>query len=57
MNHLYESPDGVLHYCEGGNVAPDIYVVWTKCEIDVPVNQSFKSHEQPNCQKCLALNE
>ena len=52
MSHLYESQDGVIHLCEDGqNIANDsgTYTVWTKCEIDVPANKSFKSDEEPTC--------
>ncbi len=54
MNHLYQSPDGLIHECEGGQLANDrcTYVVWTKCEIDVPANCSFKSQESVTCTKC-----
>ena len=56
MNHLYESPDGKRHLCEGGQIIvndPSTYVVWTKCKIDVPANKSFKSDEEVNCSECL----
>jgi len=56
MNHLYQSPDGVIHKCEGGQIAvgdPSTYVVWTKCNKDVPANKSFKSEEVATCMECL----
>lgn len=56
MNHLYEK-NGLLHLCESCEGAPNILLVWTKCEIDVPSNQSFMSEENPTCQKCIALNQ
>jgi len=54
MKHLYESPDGLIHECEGGHATPDMqnYLVWTKCEKDVPANKSFKSDEVVTCPKC-----
>ena len=57
MNHLYESPDGEVHLCEGGHATPDgqNYLIWTKCEIDIPENKSFKSDEQPTCRKCIEI--
>lgn len=55
MKHLYEQ-DGILHACDTGNVGlpndHDTKLVWTKCEIDVPANQSFMSEEQVTCEKC-----
>ena len=53
MNHLYKSPDGKTHICEGGRINREIYLVWTKCEIDVPANKSFKGEELPSCEECL----
>lgn len=56
MNHLYQSPDGVIHECEGNQIVGNdqtTYIVWTKCGIDIPANQSFKSNEQATCKKCL----
>ena len=57
MNHLYEDQNGLIHLCEGGEVVPNEYVVWTLCEIDVPANQSFKSKKLPTCPKCLKYNK
>ncbi len=59
MNHfLYQSPDGLIHECEDGQIANDkrTYVVWTKCEIDVPSNRSFKSKEIATCPKCIKIS-
>lgn len=53
MRHLYESPDGLMHECEGGEAVPGEYLVWTKCEIDVPANKSFMGEESATCPKCL----
>lgn len=54
MNHLYKSPDGLIHECESSQIGNDksTYVVWTKCEIDVAANKSFKSNEAVTCPKC-----
>jgi len=50
--HLYD--DGtVVHLCEGKQVHPDVYLVWTKCGKDVPANKSFMSEESITCKKCL----
>ena len=59
MNHLYESADGKIHLCEGGHATEDglNYLVWTKCEIDVPANKSFKSEEKATCEKCREVVE
>ena len=59
MNHLYESSDGIVHSCKGeytslGNMN---YLVYTKCEIDVPANKSFNSDERVTCPKCLCTKE
>jgi len=57
LKHLYEAPDGKVHLCEGGHATPDgqNYLVWTKCEIDVPANESFEGIMEPTCQKCIML--
>jgi hypothetical protein len=52
MNHLYQDEKGVIHACEGSEVHPGIYLVWTKCEKDVPANKSFKSDETVTCEAC-----
>jgi len=54
-NHLYQSKDGKIHACEGGQTTNDrsTYVVWTKCGIDVPANKSFRSGESVTCEKCM----
>ena len=60
MKHLYESPDGLKHLCEGCQFITndiDTYVVWTKCGIDVTENKSFKSEEGATCPKCLNAAE
>ena len=56
MNHLYEK-DGILHACESSEVHRGILLVWTKCEIDVPADKSFKSDEKPNCPTCVKKGE
>ena len=53
MSHLYQDKNGVIHACEGSEVHRGIYLVWTKCDKDVPANQSFKSDEKPTCEECL----
>ena len=55
MNHLYQTKDGLIHKCDGSQIANDsnTYVVWTKCNIDVPENESFKSNEVATCPECL----
>lgn len=58
MNHLYQSPDGSIHECEGEEIAngKDTYVVWTKCGlIDVPSNKSFRSEEAVTCPECFQV--
>jgi hypothetical protein len=56
MNHLHEDKEGI-HSCKGERIDernPDTYVVWTKCEKDVPANTSFKSStEVVSCVKCI----
>ena len=53
MNHLYEDQSGVIHLCESAGVYPGVLLVWTKCEEDVPPNQSFRSREVATCHECL----
>ena len=57
MNHLYKDKSGVLHACEGGQIHPNVYLVWTLCGIDVPANKSFKSRELATCEDCIELIE
>ena len=58
-NHLYETPDGLIHACEGGQATIDQknYLVWTLCELDVPANKSFRSNEEITCPKCVELTK
>ena len=53
MNYLYVDKNGIIHLCEGGQIHKDIYLVWTKCEKDVPPNQSFKSKKVATCKSCV----
>lgn len=43
----------VLHLCESTPVDRMPRLIWTKCQMDVPANMAFKSHEAITCQKCL----
>ena len=54
MNHLYEDKNGGIHLCEGSQIHRDVYLVWTKCEKDVPANKSFKSKEVATCKSCIS---
>lgn len=56
---LYETKDGVIHFCEGDRMVPydpDTFILWTACEIyDVPPNAGFVSrYVKPDCPDCLA---
>jgi len=56
MNFLYQTKDGMVHECNSSQLFPndkDSVVVWTKCNIDVPENKSFKSNEAVTCPECL----
>jgi len=54
--HLYEDKDKVIHLCEGSQLTPRDFLVWTKCGKDVPANQSFETwYEDSNCDKCNKL--
>lgn len=56
-HHLYESKEGKLHLCDSSNIHAEIKLVWTKCQIDVPAGQSFKSYyENPTCKECLQVH-
>jgi len=58
MNHLYEDKNGIIHLCEENTMFQgadsQMRLVWTKCEKDVPANESFKSKEVATCKSCLA---
>lgn len=56
MLYLHQTADGLIHECNGEQIIANdksTYLVWTKCEIDVPENKSFKSNEVVTCYKCL----
>ena len=53
MNHLW-AEGKIIHECEGGTVNGH-YLVWTKCDKDVPANMSFRNDEKPNCPECVQL--
>ncbi len=54
MKHLYKDKNGIIHLCEGSQIHRDVYLVWSKCEKDVPANKSFESKEVATCEFCLA---
>ena len=57
INHLYDDKK-YIHLCEGSRIhenSPDTYLVWTKCGIDVPAGESFKSDECITCPDCCIL--
>ena len=57
INHLYDNKK-YIHLCEGSRIhenSPDTYLVWTKCGIDVPAGESFKSDECITCPDCCIL--
>jgi hypothetical protein len=56
MNHIYEDNRGVLHSCESTEAHRGIVLVWTKCDKDVPSNESFLSLEKPNCSACSSTS-
>lgn len=56
MLYLHQTADGLIHECNGEQIIANdksTYLVWTKCEIDVPENKSLKSNEVVTCYKCL----
>ena len=58
MNHLYKTEDGLIHKCNSTQLFSndkDSIIVWTKCDIDVPANKSFKSNEIVTCPECLRV--
>lgn len=57
MKHLWEGKRRVIHGCESSEIQSHITLVWTKCEIDVPANKSFKSNEFVTCDKCIINKE
>ena len=54
LKHLYEC-DGIIHECQGDYVNRDIYLIWTKCNKDVPADKSFMGDERVTCFDCLRL--
>lgn len=53
-NHYYEDKAGLIHLCNGADVTPKDFLVWTLCEkMDVPADKSFMSfHTVANCTPC-----
>lgn len=50
--------DGVTHVCEGANVHPDIRLIWTLCEIDVPGGEAYLPATGDyglSCSKCILV--
>jgi hypothetical protein len=48
-----------IHACEGARIVvsdPGTFVVWTRCEQDVPANAGFRENgEAVTCQKCASV--
>lgn len=52
--YLYDR-DGFTHSCEGSEVHPGIFLLWTDCQIDVPANMAYVTWKNSaNCPKCAA---
>jgi hypothetical protein len=55
---IYYDDGKVIHACESSEVLPGVRMVWTKCYMDVPDDQSFmvEGGEAPaiTCPECLA---
>jgi hypothetical protein len=54
---IYYHDGHVIHACESSEVLPGVRMVWTKCYMDVPDDQTFMLEgEAPaiTCPECLA---
>ena len=55
---IYYDDGKVIHACESAIMDRGVRLVWTKCDMDVPEDQSFivEGGEAPaiTCPKCLA---
>jgi hypothetical protein len=54
---IYYDDGEVIHACESAIMDRGVRLVWTKCDTDVPDDQSFTVEgEAPaiTCQECLA---
>ena len=59
--YLYWNDGAVVHSCEGSEVHPGIFLVWTECEKDVPAGKSYRLKDGDRyiedivtCDKCRA---
>jgi hypothetical protein len=56
MTELIYYDDGkVVHACGYAIILPELRMVWTKCDIDVPDGQGFTDDEtvKVTCKKCI----
>lgn len=47
---------GVVHAVVGADIDPDVRLLWTICEIDVPANAAHlmaREEDTVNCPKCM----
>lgn len=56
---LWRDQDGEVHVCEGSEMHPGIWLLWTLCQKDVPANAAFHADpgDQVTCEKCLKAKE
>ena len=60
INHkpIFWQRGDTIHAVEGADVHPDIRLLWTLCEIDVPAGEAFISRDAKiTCEKCAARKE
>lgn len=51
---LWTDPAGVVHLCEAADVHPEIRLIWTLCDRDVPAGAAYtREGEVPTCPACL----
>lgn len=46
---------GMVHACDGAEVAPGEVLLWTKCGLDLPAKGGFRSTEPVTvtCPRCI----
>ena len=54
---IYYDDEQGIHLCEGSQVHPDVFLVWTLCEKDVPASQGYRTSQPPfiTCEDCLRV--
>lgn len=55
MKRLLWDDGEEVHRCQSSQVHPDVLLVWTQCEKDVPPGAAVLSEAEITCAKCKRL--